>query len=84
MLTLSEFDRKARGYHRRHVERWRHTRLLAASIYNAQRGPDDSEVLPEHIMKLPGDEATPATPLMSEEEYAAEFAAATALDTDLN
>lgn len=72
-----------RGYHRRQAERWRHTRLLATTLYNVNRDPDSEALRPEDFMPLPGDELALTGPEMSEADYLAALAAVAALDGDL-
>lgn len=72
-----------RGYHRRDTARMHRTRILAAAIYNAQRGPDDEAVQPEDIFWLPGDDAPAVVAELTDEEYQAALARAAELDADL-
>jgi hypothetical protein len=69
-MTLSEFDRRCRGYLRREAEQWRRTRWLGTVQLNSNRGPDDAVLVPEEIMPLYGDLAPQETvQVMSEEEF---------------
>lgn len=82
-MTLSEFDRMCRGYHRRQDAALYRTRLVLAEIRNQQRGPDDAYIPPNEIFSLPVDGFTPPPPEMSSEEYAEALARAADLDKDL-
>lgn len=68
-MTLSEFDRRCRGYLRRNAELWRRTRWLGTILLNTNRGPDDAALLPEDIMPLYGDAPAAEPDVMSEDEF---------------
>jgi hypothetical protein len=65
-LTLSEFDRMCRGYHRRQTEAWRRTRWLGTILLNVNRAHDTPAYTPEEVLGLPGD--LPPVPPMSVDE----------------
>jgi len=84
-MTLSEFDRRCRGYLRRTAQRDRPLRLIATMLHNAHRGPKDPALLPEQLLPLYGDPLPePPPPPLTEEEVEAEFARTKSLDADLN
>ncbi len=44
-----------RGYHRREIEAWRRTRLIALEIKNGLRAPGEYGQTPHQYLALPGD-----------------------------
>jgi len=69
-MSLSEFDRRCRGYHRRTADAWRRTRLLGAILLNINRGENTPSVVPEEWLPLYGDGPPVLAEVMSEEEFA--------------
>ena len=55
-MTTREILNAHRGHMEKELNKWRMTRWLAASVYNAPRGKNDPVVKPSDLMKLPGDE----------------------------
>jgi hypothetical protein len=82
-LTLSEFDRIGRGFQRRQVEQWRHTRWLATELRNGLRAPGEPGVSLHEVLPLPGDETISSSLELSPEEVEAQFAYLQTLDRDL-
>ena len=73
-----------RGFHRRQVEQWRHTRWIAAELRNGLRAPGEAGVSLHEILPLPGDELAEAGPVLTPEQIEAEYARVAVLDRDLN
>jgi hypothetical protein len=71
------------GYHRRELARLRRLRLVLAEVRNGLRHPEAEAQTPAQVLALPGDEALPVGPQLTEEEYLAELARVAALDKDL-
>jgi hypothetical protein len=70
-LTLTEFDRKCRGYRRQQAEAWRRTRLLVTLLVNIHRDPKTPAVSPEELLPLLGDLAIPSRTHDSKEDIEA-------------
>jgi hypothetical protein len=70
-MTLSEFERRCRGYLRRTASRDKPLRLIATVLLNAHRGENDPAQTPEEVMWLYGDPlpSENGVAVMSEEEF---------------
>jgi len=64
-----------RGYHRRSVEQWRHTREHITALFNVNRAPDTPVLHPIEVLPLPGDTAGPSTAPETPEDIEALWAA---------
>lgn len=73
-MTLTEFDRKCRGYRRQQAEAWRRTRLLVTLLVNIHRDPKMPALSPEELLPLLGDLVSPGPVPESEEDIAALWA----------
>jgi hypothetical protein len=81
-ITLSEFDRRCQGYHRRELARLQRLRLVLAEVRNGLRHPEAEAQTAAEILPLPGDEALAGSQL-TEAEYLAELGRLADLDKDL-
>lgn len=82
-MTLSEFDRMCQGYHRRELARLRRLRLVLAEVRNGLRHPEADAQTAAEVLPLPGDDALPTGPQLTDAEYQAELARVAELDKDL-
>jgi|GEM_PF-3185589 len=82
-MTLSEFDRRCRGYHRRHAAKVKPMRLLATILLNVNRAEGEPALAPEEVTWLYGDPLPEVPQVLSAAEVEAEFARVAALDKDL-
>ena len=71
------------GYHRRELARLRRLRLVLAEVRNGLRHPEADAQTAAEVLPLPGDDALPAGPQLTEAEYQAELARVAELDKDL-
>lgn len=50
-----------RGYHRRQISKWQHTREQITALLNVNRDPKTPVIQPREVMQLPGDAALLST-----------------------
>lgn len=82
-MTLSEFDRRCRGYHRRLADHKRPLRWLGTILLNVNRPENAPAQTEQEVMWLYGDPPPEVAPVLTPKEVAAEFARINALDADL-
>jgi hypothetical protein len=69
-LTWSEFQRAARGYHRRQESEWQRTRWMTTQLINIQLKRED-RITPAELLWLPSDPVEEVSDEETEDLFAA-------------